>query len=279
MTKNRAIIFIHKDKFEYYDETQSRIIHFVFQPDVIQDLELVDKDKLNLQVKSFVETNKIPPANMLFIIADTIIFEKSFPVTPNADKNLEIQKFLENIPFEHVSYKVIDSQKDYKVLAINKELFEALKFSFETLGFKTLGIIAQFSLGETYRISQNLNSDIAKYILRHFDPLKKQGFIQEEMKLPPQTTTEETPGEVKKIQSPISKYRLPILISVFVLSIGALSIFIYLQYPKRSKATPVPSTIVAPSLTTPTEPTAEETPESTHSATPAEKNALDKETK
>ncbi|OGK25067.1 hypothetical protein A3A46_04080 [Candidatus Roizmanbacteria bacterium RIFCSPLOWO2_01_FULL_37_13] len=266
---NKGIVFIQKDKFEYYDEVQSRIIHFVFQPDVIQDLELVDKDKLNLQVKSFVETNKIPQANILFIIADAIIFEKTFPLTPNADKNLETQKFLENIPFEHVSYKVIDSQKECKVMAINKELFEALEFSFETLGFKPLGMIPQFSLGETYRISQSLNSEIVKYILSHFDLLKKQGFVQEEMKASPQTTAGETPMAEKKIQNPINKYRLPIMISVFILSIGALSIFIYLQYPQKSKATPVPSTIVAPSITTP-EPTAEETPISTTSATPTE---------
>ena len=59
MLKNKGIIFIQKDKFEYYDEVQSKIFQFVFQPNLIQDLEIVDQDQLLLQIKTFIATNKI----------------------------------------------------------------------------------------------------------------------------------------------------------------------------------------------------------------------------
>ena len=97
MTKNKAIVFIQKDRLEYYDQTQSKIFQFVFQPNIIQDLEVADKDQLDIQLKSFVETNKLMPASILFVIATAIIFEKTFPITPDANKNLEVQRFLENI--------------------------------------------------------------------------------------------------------------------------------------------------------------------------------------
>src|SRR3989344_5438747 len=181
MTKNIAIIFIHKDKFEYYDESQSKIFQFVFQPSVFQDLELVDREELYTQLKTFISANKLTPADILFVISNSIIFEKNFIVTPATDKNSEIQKFLESIPFEHVSYKVIHLEKNFKVLAINKELYTSLQFCFESAGSNSLGIIPQSILGVHYT-TPALNSEMIKYILTNFDSVQKQTFIQEEVK-------------------------------------------------------------------------------------------------
>ena len=270
--KNKSIVFIQKDKLEYFDEIQSRIFQFVFQPTIIQDLEIVDASQLNTQLKSFIEINKLTVSNILFIVAEAIIFEKTFQVVPNVNKDLEIQKYLENIPFEHVSFKLIDGQKDYKVLAINKEFFAELKMVFESLGSKIVSVIPQSALAENYRNSQSFNSDMIKYILSHFDLLQKQGFIQTESNLPtPTLSGEEIIGE-KQVQTPINqnpinKYRLPILLSVFVVLIGVLSYFVYIQYTQKSKASPVPSTIVTPSIETPS-PTIEESRPSSPSASP-----------
>ena len=270
MTKNKAIVFIHKDRFEYYDQSQSRIFQFVFQPNIIQDLEVVDKDQINVQIKSFVETNKLQPADMLFVIANVIIFEKIFPITASTGKDSEIQKFLENIPFEHVSYKVIDGPKDYKVQAINKELYSVFKYSFESFGFKALGVIPQSALGEMYINSQNLSPDIVRYILTHFDSLQKQSFIQEEIKSSSQAPESDSPvvdlTVNQKAPNSLIKYRLPVIISVFVILIGVLSFVVYQQYTPKSKASPVPSTIVAPPIAISPTPTADQTPPSSPSA-------------
>ena len=270
--KNKSIVFIQKDKLEYFDEIQSRIFQFVFQPTIIQDLEIVDASQLNTQLKSFIEINKLTVSNILFIVAEAIIFEKTFQVVPNVNKDLEIQKYLENIPFEHVSFKLIDGQKDYKVLAINKEFFAELKMVFESLGSKIVSVIPQSALAENYRNSQSFNSDMIKYILSHFDLLQKQGFIQTESNLPTPTLGEEEIIVEKQAQTPINqnpinKYRLPVLLSVFVVLIGVLSYFVYIQYTQKSKASPVPSTIVTPSIETPS-PTIEESRPSSPSASP-----------
>ena len=274
MLKNKGIIFIQKDKFEYYDEEQSKIFQFIFQPNLIQDLEIVDQDQLLLQIKTFIATNKITPANILYIVANTVIFEKDFQIVPNIDKNLEIQKFLENIPFEHVIYKIIDSEKVSKVLALNRELYDVLKFSLESIGFKDLGIVVQSTLGETFRNSQNLNADMIKYTLLHFDQLQKQTLSQEEANANEKITTDNGSTTEKQphsptAQNPLNKYRLPALLAVFIILFGVLSYFIYARYTVKSKASPVPSTIIAPSINTETPvPTSEEFSPSTPSATP-----------
>lgn len=268
MTKNRALIFIHKDKFEYYDQVQSKIFQFVFQPTVFQDLELVDSEQLNLQLKTFITTNKLAPASILFIISDAIIFEKVFVLTPATNKDLEIQKFLENIPFEHVSYKVINSEKNYKVLAINKELYSSLQFSFESLAFKSLGVIPQSSLGDIYKTTQNLNTDVIKNVMTRFDILQKETFIQEEAKQITQTSEEQNFTDPVNLAKPAKRYRLPVLISVFVLLIGVLSFVVY-KNTLTSKASPVPPTIVAPT-TNIAPPAITETPVSSPSAKPTQ---------
>lgn len=272
MLKNKGIIFIQKDKFEYYDEVQSKIFQFVFQPNLIQDLEIVDQDQLLLQIKTFIATNKIVPANILFIVADTVIFEKDIQVTPNIDKNVEIQKFLENIPFEHVIYKIIDSEKVSKVLALNRELYDTLKFSLESIGFKDLGIVVQSALGEPFRNSQNLNADMIKYTLLHFDQLQKQILSQEDANADDKTAADAGSIAEKKPQSPaaqnpLDKYRFPALLAVFIILFGVLSYFIYARYTKKSKASPVPSTIIAPPIETPV-PIDEEPPTGSPSAQP-----------
>src|SRR3989344_3333597 len=208
--KNRGIILIHKDKFEYYDESQSKIFQFIFQPTVFQDLELVDSDQLNLQLKTFITSNKLNPAELLFIISDIIIFEKIITLSPTTNKNFEIQKFLDNMPFEHVSYKIISNEKNYRVLAVNKELYSSLQLSFEALGFKANGAIPQSSLGVIYRNSQNLNSDLIKYVLTNFEILLKQTFIQEEVKQIEETAEQHNFTDPVNLVKPANKFRLPV---------------------------------------------------------------------
>lgn len=272
MIKNRAIVFIQKDKFDYFDEAQSRIFQFVFQPNIIQDLEVADHDQVNSAIKTFVETNKLQPASLLFIFAEQITFEKTFALTAQINKNQEIQKFLDNIPFEQVGYKVIEGSQGFQVLAINEEIYKAFAFAFESLGFIALTVIPQSALDNVYRQSQSLTPDMVKHILSRFDNLQKQGFIQEDISSQVRSNGEEQTETTIKTstssnQAGINKYRIPALLSVFFILIGVLSYFVYIQSTQKSKASPVPSTIVAPPVETPTQ-TTEEPPPSTPSASP-----------
>ena len=268
MTKNRSIIFIHKDKLELYDEFQSKLFQFVFQPTVFQDLELIDAEQLDTQLKTFITTNKITPSSILFIIADLIVFEKIFTSIPVNNKDAEIQKFLDNIPFEHVSFKVIDGAQSFKVQAINKELYTSLGDSFQSQGFTCLGIISQSSLGDSFKNSQNLSTEMVRYILTNFDTVRKQTFIQEEVKKSSTTGEELNLNDPVNLAKPISKYRLSALISVFVVLIGVLGFVVYKQqFTTGSKASPVPPTIKAPPLTSPS-PAISDPPSSSPSAKP-----------
>lgn len=263
----KAIIFIHKDKFEYYDEIQSKVFQFIFQISVFQDLELVDGVELNKQIKAFVTANKLVPATVLFIISNTIIFEKLFPITPTTNKTMEINNFLENIPFEHVSYKIFEDPKSCRILATNHEIYSSIQSPLEDLGFQGMEAVAQPLLGQSFYNTPALNLDLIKYIMSNFDVLNKQSFGYEENKNPDQQNSPINVKDPVNLAKPIDKFRLPALISVFVILIGVLGFVVYKQYTPASKASPIPPAIVVPTLI-PQAPVNTEIPTSSPSANP-----------
>ena len=273
MLKNKAIILIHKDRLEYYDEIQSKIFQFLFQPTVFQDLELVDNEQLNTQLKSFISTNKLSPAAIIFLISDSVIFEKLFAGIIPANRDQETQKYLDNIPFEHVGYKIIETPPNFKVLAVNEELYTSIIAILSSVGFDTIGVMPQSGLGQPYGSSPNLTSDLIKYTISHPELMSKHNFHEEEIKHESQSSSgqnqsTETTSSKRHINL-LSKYRLHALVSVFVLLIGVLGYVVYAQYTPSSNANPVPQTIVAPTQVPLLSPTQEVTPISSPSATPS----------
>lgn len=269
--KKRGVIYIEKNGLYYFDENQTNILQFPFPPNLVQDLEIFDNDALSNQIKIFVQTNKILPCTLLFVVSNNIIFEKVVPVADYSKKDQEVQTFLENIPFENVISKVYDQDKGYRVIAFNKDIYTVLRSSFESMQFNVSGIIPNFILGNMGS-SGALQVNSVKYILEKFDTLVKQDLLPAPVKpsildkdiLGSPSDSEENPGVKKKNTLP---FLLPVLFILFLV----LGFVIYQEFKPSAKPSPVPQTITAPT-TLPTEiPTLKPTLISTPSATPAKK--------
>ncbi len=279
-TKKKGVIFIEKNAFYYFDETRTNVLQYAFPPNLVQDLEIFDKEALETQIKTFIDTNKIFPANLMLVISDSIIFEKMVPLTDNSKKDQEVQNFLENIPFENIIYKVYDQDKGYKIIAFNKEIFTSLKSAFETPGFTVSGVIPNFILGNMGS-SGTLQINTVKFVLSKFDMLQKESLVIEPVKpnildtdilnLKANENNETEEEQFTTTRPPVKKNStLPYLSAVFFVLFIVLGIVIYMQFQQNKKPSPVPSTIVAPSLAPSPSPTIEIEPTttSTPSATP-----------
>ncbi|MBI4009479.1 hypothetical protein HY357_04545 [Candidatus Roizmanbacteria bacterium] len=268
-TKKKGIIFIDKYKVYYYDELHPSILQFPFQPNTIQDLEVFDKDLLANHIKTFIETNKLLPTNILFIFADSILFEKAFPISPVDNRDAEIQTFLENIPFEMVSYKVFNLGSEFRVVALNREIYLSIKAGFEKLGFSSAGAIPLFLLGDAFKTRSSLDFEMVKFALSRFDQLQKQNIVEDVTGFNINEESGKTNGNSHAQQKNKKKYEVIGLVAVAAIFF-ILSVIIYLQFTQKpaKKPSPVPKTIVAPtSVDIPTiEPQPTET--STPSATP-----------
>src|SRR3989344_4723541 len=136
MAISTGIIFLQKDKFDFYSPGLIKIIEFRFVPEIIRDLEIINSELLENLIKLFVSNNKIPPSELIIVLADNACFVKDFIVPAilvspqqqgalpstlqNSDVSGKFQEdinaFIDNVPFENVQSRNFPMGNGTKVL-------------------------------------------------------------------------------------------------------------------------------------------------------------------
>ena len=212
-----GIIYLNKNGFALFDDKTKGVFQFNFKSEVAKDLEVISIDQLKLQIKSFVESNKITPSGLIMVISQSMLFEKDFALLPKEQLEIEIQKFLDNIPFEHVSSKTFQYEKGYRVVAANSHFFESIKNAFEALGFIVVTVMPSVAFGN---IAESLNLETIKIILNKFVALKQYNFL-------PTSQNDSIEARDDKTNNEKNKQKNLIAIGIFVLLIVILSIVVF----------------------------------------------------
>lgn len=156
--KQITVCYIDRNKALFYQDVDGSMLQMDFPPDIISDQELTGREKLEHLIESFLETNKLGKGNIIFIYAPDITIDKDFPDELAENKNEEIQKFIDMIPFEEVLSKTYKLNKKTKVVAINQEIYDSIRNIFEKKNFLVLGIIPSTVLQETVaELSTNID--------------------------------------------------------------------------------------------------------------------------
>lgn len=138
--KIRGVLFIEKTFCQISIENHPNILTFQFPPTVIRDSEIISLEEFHKHFLAFLTQNRIPPVDFFMVLGNGLFFVKDLKATPKpttpqkavakpgeplslivvpADEE-EIQKFLANVPFENVSFKVF--KKD-SLIRINVKPF------------------------------------------------------------------------------------------------------------------------------------------------------------
>ena len=173
--KHTIVCYIDKNKALFYQDVDGSMLKMDFPPDIISDQELTGREKLEHLIESFLETNKLEKGNIIFIYAPNVTIEKDFPDDTPGNKNEEIQKFINMIPFEEMLSKIYKLNKKTKVVAINQEIYESIKNIFAKKNFSVLGIIPSTVLAETVA-ELSMNIDLA-FIANKIYSLKQYGMV------------------------------------------------------------------------------------------------------
>lgn len=244
MTKQKAVIFVEKTNFKFYASNLSQIYVFEYPADTVKDLEVINKDIISQQIKSFIEANKLVSSDLIIVLSDEIIFGKEFPSQLNEDQEEQIQGFLNSIPFDEVGYNRIISENSIFVIAANRELYKSIQNSFEKAGFYTITIIPIFALEKDNIAMNGFTQDVAELIIKRIETLKQYSL---------ETTEEHTAQIALKEKQDKSFLSTRIhtstiaLISIFVVLIGILVFmliknpFAPAQKPKSAILPPLPS--------------------------------------
>jgi hypothetical protein len=259
--KQKGLLYIKRTGLDYFSPERTDILHLVFPPTTIQDMEVVNKEELLQLLQNFVTTNKIIPSRSIIVLSDTIFFQKDIAVAKPEELEPQVKSFLNNVPFEHVIFKTFDIDKAKRVLAANKDLYQYVKEYLEKNGFTLPLVIASLSLGKDFTLGENITVEQAKAIIQKMDAIKPtENFLE-----PPKPTVE---SEKNQQYTPIAKKKktakstLPILLPVFGLLIATLVGVFYMQSKQNSAALAAraalrltPSPIIVPSDTPTPEPT------------------------
>lgn len=273
LSKNHPIIlFIDRFGFSVYQDTLTSIPKFSFTPDIVVNLDVINKEQFVSLISTFIQVNKMIPSSLAVILSDNVIYIKDLvnpiqkpapfqglktDLNDNKDHDSEVQNFLENVPFEDVLAKVIKVGSVSRIVAVNKDLVMTIIDTFVNKGFTMETITSGFMYGQSVNFTAGLTLDSVRVILENVEPLRLGNLLTDQEKMiPPENLESELknpPADgTKKPQS----LRQFILIGVFVTLLVILAV-VYLNMgvsqtsPSRNfkaKSTPVNTT------TTPTIP-------------------------
>ena len=124
------VIFVERSRLRLYSSKLSAIINWDYPPAAISDLDVKNVEILRQEIRLLVEKNKIPVSPILLIFSPSVCFEKSFPDGNPTQKQEDIQKFIDAVPFEYVRSKTVIVGKGSRVVVANRDFYEALDIPF-----------------------------------------------------------------------------------------------------------------------------------------------------
>lgn len=155
--KPTGIFYLEANRGFFYDQTLPSPIALDIPQDIISDLEIVGKKKLDTAIQSFIGIYKLVPKSIIILLSPAITFDKDFPEgSVQLDSN--IQEFLDLVPFQEFISRQTKFPGKIKIVAANRELSDAIKDSFSSAGFSVSSIIPlSFCLEVLPQLQTNLD--------------------------------------------------------------------------------------------------------------------------
>lgn len=147
-----------------------------FPAGVLKDLNVVDLPALAANVKSFVESNRLKPSDLVVVIDEDVYFEKVLEETTLDATAQYVQDFIDSVPLSNPSSKVFKIDNKYHAVVINRTLYESLRQAFETLGFQVVAVVPELIVGQIGGGKQ-FDVNACRLVLRKMDFIKENSFV------------------------------------------------------------------------------------------------------
>ena len=207
--KQAAILYIEPNRIFFYEST-SGLLQLDLNPEIISDLEVINKENFYNLFKTFIESNGILPATTVVLISPSVSFEKDF--VPNEKLEADIQSFLESVPFENIVSRAIKMDKKTKVVSVNRDIIELIQEGLDRQKFQLAAAVPLSVLQETIpELSSNID---LKVILAKVDAIKQYSLLVEEEKRETLTAKKENPFKNKRLLILFGIFGLLLLILV-----------------------------------------------------------------
>lgn len=161
------VVDVARDRLSLCTYANPQPFVFKFTSSMISDLEVVNHNELSQGIKGFIESTKLKSGQVVLILSESVYFEKDF-AGPESPSQSSIDNFVETVPFSSTSSKLFKVGSGYKLVVVNRDLYEPLKKAFELNGFSVAAVVPGFVLG-TANISPELTPESCRIIYRKID--------------------------------------------------------------------------------------------------------------
>lgn len=223
MTKIQdLVVFIDRSRIQFGGGAFDSVTTLNLAPEVVKDLEVLDKKTLVGQVTNSIKFTG-SPNNVSVIFSDQTVFIKEFPLhTQREELPASEKKFYDEVPFNNVYGKIIPTNRAYEAVAVNAELVQAVIDVLASKSFILDMAIPAFSTGI------NFKDGLTDGNLRDFTSKKEKLTAYSLI-----ATAHANPVEAPRTQierggksKPKEKSKLPLLIGVFVTLLTVLGVLI-----------------------------------------------------
>lgn len=209
MTVKTGVVYLQKDKFQFYLPSIGRVLEFRFVPEIIRDLDVINTELMENLIKIFVTNSKIAPCNLVVVLADNAYFMKDFlPVATQkatvsqqeVEKELlqkQAEEFIEHVPFDNVVSRSLPLKNGLRVYATNKDFYESIVIAFEHLGFTVENVIPGSVLGNGLSLRPVIDPTMAALILQKINTVKQYDLLGQQVFQP--QVRQET-GEIDEVE-------------------------------------------------------------------------------
>ena len=215
--KNEVLLLV-RDRFYLYDG--SAVLTLEFPATLVHDVDVKNRDSLHDLITSFIQNNKLIPAQLFFILSEAVCFSKDFPIVGPADAGkmeTDIKEFIDAIPFSSVVSKVYKTANTLKVIGSNQDLIDTVFNAFEAKGFGVSALVPA-NIFPDFGTAVDLTAEKAQSVLSNKELAVSASMVGERTVKEQQLATSQTAVPKDKI--------LPYLIGGFVLLLIILVILI-----------------------------------------------------
>lgn len=212
------VLFLVRDRLYLYDG--SNILALEFPANIVHDIDVLDRDGLYNLITAFIQNNKLLPAQLYFVLSESVCFSKDFTIGSPADTaktEAEIKEFTDEIPFSSVVSKTYKTANTYRVVGANQELIDTIFNALEAKGFGISALVPA-NLFPEIGITSDLTADKAQAVLNNKELAVTASMVGERTVKEQQLATSQTAVPKNKL--------LPYLIGGFIILLIILVLLI-----------------------------------------------------
>lgn len=219
--KDIAIFYVKKNKGVFYSKAFPSADELSFPKDTIDNLEVVDKEKLSELIKSYLSAADVKPTSIIILLDRSITFGEKIENTAASLELAEVERFADIVPFHQVLSKTFKINNESKIVAVNGDLCRELVNIFKEESINVIGVVPMAILE---KVIPGLKKDFnIKKILGKVHLVKQYSMLY----LPDQGIV------ITRTKPKFKSFQFVFLIGIFVILLFILFFIVYLQFFKK----------------------------------------------